>query len=414
MLPNYTGVRTRLLERRERSVRTNEEATPLVIEPLDSTTPKFLQEFLASHSSDIVHDIATHGAMLLRGFALKTEDDFERTVLSIKGLRGIDKVFMSEAGRTLVPNTRFVLHTNTNYKTGGTFALGGFHTENHYVPDVPCYISFFCRRASWIGGETGLVNVAKVYLDLSDTVRTKLEQRSFWVSAFPLDVIGARYQMSAERLESFCECAGLPVTSRNGHKSVVLYKPSVVQHPITKERALVINISAELNRKGLQNEVYRAFLPDYVGGRWIVHRLRWRFPWVGTLHDEMAMFSRRPIRYVRAFCFAPGHPTMPAKTEPFDVRVDEVFTTPEDIQSLAQSIRRRYSAFKWKVGDLLIIDNLKMAHAGMPGFGPRTLRALICNPIRMRYDRDASGVHVFSAETELLESLGAQLLSARG
>jgi alpha-ketoglutarate-dependent taurine dioxygenase len=414
MLPNYTGVRTRLLERKERFVRTNEEATPLVIEPIDSTTPGFLQDFLSSHSSDVVHDIATHGAMLLRGFALKTEDDFERAVLSIKGFRGIDKVFMSEAGRTLVPGTRFVLHTNTNYKTGGTFALGGFHTENHYVPDVPCYISFFCRRASWIGGETGLVNVAKVYLDLPDTVRTRLEQRSFWVSAFPLDVIGARYHMSGERLEAFCESAGLPITSRNGHKMCLLYKPSVVQHPITKERALVINISAELNRKGLQSEVYKAFLPDYVGGRWIVHRLRWRFPLIGMLHDEVAMCVRRPIRYLRrAFYSAPGRP-MPPENEPFDKRVDEAFTTREDIQSLAQSIRRRYSAFKWKVGDLLVIDNLKMAHAGMPGYGPRMLRALICNPIRMRYDRDASGVHVVRAETELLESLGAQLFSARG
>jgi hypothetical protein len=105
---------------------------------------------------------------------------------------------------------------------------------------------------------------------------------------------------------------------------------------------------------------------------------------------------------------------MPPENEPFDKRVDEAFTTREDIQSLAQSIRRRYSAFKWKVGDLLVIDNLKMAHAGMPGYGPRMLRALICNPIRMRYDRDASGVHVVRAETELLESLGAQLFSARG
>jgi hypothetical protein len=48
---------------------------------------------------------------------------------------------------------------------------------------------------------------------------------------------------------------------------------------------------------------------------------------------------------------------------------------------LAAAVRRRFSSFRWQRGDVLLVDNLKMAHSGMPGFGPRRLRAMICNPL---------------------------------
>jgi hypothetical protein len=49
-----------------------------------------------------------------------------------------------------------------------------------------------------------------------------------------------------------------------------------------------------------------------------------------------------------------------------------------------------------------------MAHSGMPGSGARTLRVLICNPIRMRYDSKGPGVHVVSVDSHH-PTLGAQL-----
>jgi hypothetical protein len=41
---------------------------------------------------------------------------------------------------------------------------------------------------------------------------------------------------------------------------------------------------------------------------------------------------------------------------------------------------------------VLIVDNLRMAHVGMPGFGERELRALITNPVRMSYQQEGRGL----------------------
>ena len=72
-------------------------------------------------------------------------------------------------------------------------------------------------------------------------------------------------------------------------------------------------------------------------------------------------------------------------------RVESCFSE-QDIKELAKLIRQNYSSCLWKKGDILLIDNTKVAHAGMPGSGPRLIRTMICNPIEMNYSFSTSGV----------------------
>lgn len=58
-------------------------------------------------------------------------------------------------------------------------------------------------------------------------------------------------------------------------------------------------------------------------------------------------------------------------------------------------------------GDVLLIDNKKVMHAGMPGLGPRLIRAMICNPLAMDYYSSASGTLV-ATERET-QTLGASM-----
>jgi hypothetical protein len=45
----------------------------------------------------------------------------------------------------------------------------------------------------------------------------------------------------------------------------------------------------------------------------------------------------------------------------------------------------------------------------MPGKGPRIIRALICNPLEMKYTQEQSGV--FQAKERERDSIGAHLSS---
>lgn len=395
---NYSGVTTRLLGREERFIHT-EEPTPLVIERRGSSgSLEFLREFLSSNSSQIVEDIATHGAILLRGFDLRCPQDFESATLAISHFRGINEYLMSEPGRERMADTQFVLHTNNLYRTGGGLYLGGFHSENYYSPDVPSYIAFFCEQAPRIGGETGLVNTAKLFNDLPDALKTRLTQRAYWVAAWPLAKMGSRYGLDAQQMEQFCLDSGLPVVTRYGQKYALMYKPCVIEHPITKEHALAFNYSVELLKYGLDRAIQKSFLPDYSSKEWLLHRLSWRFPVIGLL-DKLDVLFRDPGTAWRALT-----------RKPFDTCIGAIFDK-EAIGLLATNIRKWYSSFKWRAGDVLIVDNLKMAHSGMPGSGARTLRVLICNPIRMRYDSQGPGIHVVSGDHS--PTLEAQLSARR-
>lgn len=72
------------------------------------------------------------------------------------------------------------------------------------------------------------------------------------------------------------------------------------------------------------------------------------------------------------------------------VKVNSCFSE-TDIIDLTQSMRNFYCSTLWQKGDILLVDNRKVMHAGMPGSGPRLIRALIANPLDMKYSRTQPG-----------------------
>jgi alpha-ketoglutarate-dependent taurine dioxygenase len=416
----YQGVvRARLLDDDERTIRTSERQTPLVIEPLNraSSGLDFLRAFVSEHSTDIIEDLALHGAVLFRGFEIRSDGDFELIASSISGMPAIGDAFMAEVGRTTAKGTRFVLQTNTMYKTGGSFYLGGFHTENYYNPDVPRIISFACFVPSWIGGETGLVNVAALYRDLPSDLQQQLEESSFLVYGWPVSNIAARYApLSQEDIEEFCENVGLAIVENDGVRYAVMYKPVVLQHPVDGERTLAFN-DQEL-RHDFGQALKREFIADFDGWRWGLHRAAWRSEKLTRLITVFDMALTAPSLVINRFRASPSDARDLIQQRLWNrqggcgmgMRLGDVLTA-EQTREFAALLRAHFCSFRWKRGDVLFVDNLKMAHAGMPGLGPRRLRALICSPMRLPYSRSNTGS--YRCSDLLPSSLGQQLQALR-
>ena len=393
MSDTYYGVISRLLNREERRVPTEEEQTPLVLEPLRSANKAFLEEFLQHHSTQIKMDLARHGAVLLRGFGVESASDFERVTLSIRGMSGIDELLLSEPGRSVVPGSRYVFYTNTLVKTGGTLNLATFHTENYYIPEVPQYVAFFCELPGKLGGETGLLNDVKLYAGLPDDLKVKLEERACLTAFFPLDDMVTRYGVSADLIGKFCKDLDLSVIEFEGERHISIFKPSVIEHPLTHERALQIHFGAlppELNKP-----MARAFLPDYTGTRWLLHRLSWKYPWFGSgSTHHVQQLCRLAAKKGQGSC-----PRMPDAHTPEARTVKSLFTQ-EEVEILASCIRRSYSSFPWRRGDILIVDNLKTAHSGMAGLGKRELKVMMCNPLILSAPDTSPGLLAISNTLE--------------
>jgi alpha-ketoglutarate-dependent taurine dioxygenase len=401
---NYDGVELRFLRQDERLINTSETEMPLVFEAKERKDLKFLQEFLKAHSEKLMEDVGKYGALLFRGFDVQSDKDFENTILSINGLHGISDAFMSEHGRERVGSLKYVLHTNTIYKTGGTLYLGGFHSENYYTPDVPGFISFCCLKPSKLGGETGLINMEKVYEHLDDELKKKLENNPYFVGKWLVSDVADRYKVDTKTVEEICRQFDLPIVGEGEDKLILMYKPSVFLNPVTQKKALQINF---FSLPALDPALRQCFLKDYQDNTWFWHRFFWKLPY--------SIF--KAIENVAVFFIALLHSpkelyqitTSKWKTDKAFKKIDEKFLkvnssfSEKDIKQLAPLMRNYYCSIIWQKGDIILVDNRKVVHTGMPGSGPRLVRALISNPLQMKYSHTQPGcLHCQDSKTQTI------------
>lgn len=407
MHQRYQDVNVRFLYPNEKLIQSDDQAMPLVIEAQTSNDLPFLCNFLTTHATSILSDISHYGAVLLRGFQVASDADFERAVLSIQGMQGISDAFMSEAGRTQVDGLKYVLHTNSIYKTGGTLYLGGFHSENYYSPDVPAYICFHCRKPSDRGGETGLIHMGKIYDKLPEALKEKLEKQTFFVSKWLISDVVNRYQIPVEQVKKIAKAYHLPILGEGKNQFIAFYKPSVYLHPQTHQRSLQINL---FELPTLNKALRQAFMADYAGKDWFWHRLLWRLPSsiikaMEIIYLNCALFFHYPKKSYEAarsklLTFIASQTLQTDST----TRVGDCFTQ-EDITLLAGLLRQYYVSCLWQPGDILLVDNTQIAHAGMPGAGERKIRAMICNPLQLPYQLMQPGT-ILSQQSNR-ESIGA-------
>ena len=251
-----------------------------------------------------------------------------------------------------------------------------------FSPDVPRYISFCCHKPPSLGGETGVIHMPGVYGELGEALKAKLESRAFRVASWPLANVAERYSLSEERLAEFCADVGLPITSPHGKRLMHLYKPSIFENACSQQATLVLNLGIPI--PGLDQMLEKQFAEDYAGWRWSGWRMARRFP----LLVDMSI-TRNPLKSLKAAWARKRNPSnwLP---KPSPDQVGSAFT-PEDVSSLAVAMRKHFTSFVWKPGDVLLLNNLQMAHAGMPGHGARLVRALVCNPVPLSYLPDAPG-----------------------
>ena len=173
-----------------------------------------------------------------------------------------------------------------------------------------------------------------------------------------------------------------------------MYKPSVFEHPLTKKKALQINLF-EIEK--LNAELRRCFNDDYTGKLWFWHRFVWKLPasifkLLERIYVSFASFFYSPKDSLKILLTKINvHSALKNNTHTYnDVKVGDCFSD-DDVKILAKLMRNYYSSCLWKKGDILLVDNRKVVHAGMPGKGPRLVRAMICNPLEMRYSFQEPG-----------------------
>jgi alpha-ketoglutarate-dependent taurine dioxygenase len=294
---------------------------PCLFEP--DTVAQRLEDWLPQHRTDAFAALTRHGALLLRGFAIEGERDFERAAQALTDaleprygdlVKRASAQFVYDA--TVYPRNRAIL----------------FHNEGSHTPKLPSRQFFFCGRDRFTGGETPIVDCRRLYQALPAELRTAFAERGLVYLRNFIPGVDVRWQdffRTDSRADVEARCRAENVTWEwrdDGGLRTRTRARAVIAHPVTGEPSFCNQI---------------------------------------MLHHTACLDAR--TRNALLAVLEPGD-------LPRSVGFGDGAAIPDDV--VAELLRltvRTAARFTWRRGDVLMLDNLSTAHARSPFDGDRQI-----------------------------------------
>lgn len=306
---------------------------PLVIEA--SIGGVNLAAWAEPSRSFIEQQLLEHGAVLFRGFCVRSAPEFEQFIKAVCG--EAMKYQERSSPRSEVGGN---VYTSTDYPPRQSIFP---HNEHSYSRTFPARISFFCLKPAQQGGETPIADCRKILKRIAtETVDKFIEKKWMYLRNYG-DGYGLPWQtvfQTTDRgsVEEYCR-KNLIEFEWKDHNRLRTWqvRPAVIRHPRTGELV------------------------------WFNH---------ATFFHVTTLDSR--IRNALSSLF---------KEE--DLPNNTYYGDHEPIeQSVLDQLRNAYLqetvSFPWQQGDVLMLDNMLTAHSRKPYSGPRKILVAMAEP----YTRD--------------------------
>jgi alpha-ketoglutarate-dependent taurine dioxygenase len=308
-----------------------DKTLPLLIEPAVDGID--LISWASRNRAVVEAGCLKHGALLFRGFNLRSADNFERFVKAVSG----EPLEYNERSspRTLVGGR---IYTSTEYPADqGIFP----HNENSYQSSFPMKLFFFCHTPAREGGETPIADCRKVFQHLAPAIRERfIEKRVLYVRNYG-GGCGLSWQTAFQtsdkaEVERYCAENGIEARWREGGRLQTRQVRNVAaKHPHTGE-FVWFNHATFFHVSSLEPTVREAL---------------------------MAQFKEEEL---------------PNNTYYGDGSAIE----PSTLDALRQAYRHETVSFPWREGDLLMLDNMLAAHGRAPYRGERRVMVGMAEPMR--------------------------------
>jgi alpha-ketoglutarate-dependent taurine dioxygenase len=309
----------------------NHRKLPLVVEIDDgdgsALEPEALIELCLTHGEFLHRQLLEWGALLVRGCGALAPADFARFVREFSGKSLIDYV----GGASPRVKLGDGVYTSTEYPQNYTLSL---HNELSYTYRWPERLYFCCVTASGQGGETSLGDSRAILRGLDEKVVREFKSKGIKYVRNLHGGTGSGYSWqeafeTADRrvIEEHCRAGGIGFRWRDdGGLTLSEVRPATALHPLTGEEVW-FNQADGFHPSGIDRETY------------------------ALLISEM-------------------------KEEEFRLNSYYGDGAPLDLSMLAHArevMRRETTLVPWRVGDILILDNLLTAHGRMPFTGARRI-----------------------------------------
>ncbi|QNI03773.1 TauD/TfdA family dioxygenase [Halomonas sp. SH5A2] len=291
---------------------------PIMISPTYPGQP--LLEAFGDLRADIESLVTRVGGVLLRGFDVPAVDDFQQFAAAF-GHPLLSYEFASTP-RSAVSSG---IYTSTEYPAHQHIPL---HNEQAYTREWPMKIWFHCVTASPEGGETPIADSRAIYRRMPAEIRERFAPGILYVRNYgDFDMPWQQVFNTEDRseVEAFCQRAGIRCEWKpDGDLRTTQLCQSIETHPVTGERVW-FNQGHLFHVSNLQPEVRESL-------------------------EELLDPEDMP----RNVFFADG--------SPID---DAIF---DEIRGV---LAEETVMFPWQAGDVLMLDNMLVAHARTPFKGPR-------------------------------------------
>jgi alpha-ketoglutarate-dependent taurine dioxygenase len=267
-----------------------------------------------------------HGGLLFRGFGVRSEERFESFAAAIC------PELYGEYGDLPKADTGQIYEA-TPYPPEETIL---FHNESSHTDRWPMRQFFFCQQPAARGGETPVVDCRAIHRALPEEILEPFERLGLLYTRNFVEGMDVSWRQffgtdDRSRVESYCRDNGIGWEWGDGDRLHISQKsPAVARHPDTGEAVFFNQIQ---------------------------------------LHHASCL----PPEVRRAMVSAFGEDGLPRNVYYGD-------GSPIDDRTVARVLEiywQQSVAFEWQQGDVLMVDNMLVAHARNPYVGPRrTLVAL--------------------------------------
>lgn len=296
------------------------QSLPLVVKPaVDGVN---LIDWAKLNQSWITSQLRQYGGILFRNFEPNGVEEFEDFIGVVSG--ELLEYRERSSPRSHVSGN---VYTSTDYPADRSIFL---HNENSYQYKWPLKIFFFCLQPAQQGGATPIADVRKIFQRLRPKIRDKFAQKQVmyvrnYGDGFGLDWQDVFQTTDKIKVEDYCRSHQIEFEWKSGNRlRTKQIRQAVRRHPHTGE-FVWFNHAAFFHVSTLEPCLRQSLL-------------------TGFQEEDLP------------------HNTYYGDGSPIEDFV---------LEEIREAYRQETIAFPWRLGDILMLDNMLVAHGRAPFVGQR-------------------------------------------